>query len=279
MPPVKEILAAHRLAPSKRLGQNFLVHPHIAEQIVAAAAVGPEDTVIELGVGLGALTLPLARQAGRVIGLEIDAGLVRYHQETNDLPANVTLLHQDLLTADFVALSAEAGGKLKMVANLPYAVTNPLLFKLIEARHVMEWAVLMVQKEVALRLTARPGSKEYGVLSVLLGGCATVERVLTVGPGNFHPRPKVDSMVVRLDFRRPPLEVAPELFPKLRRLVDAAFRQRRKTLRNSLTGGHLPGLDQEKVGQLLAAAAINPKQRAEELTIADYLRMAALTQS
>lgn len=276
IPPVKDTLAAHRLAPSKRLGQNFLVHPHIAEQIVAAAEIGPEDTVIELGVGLGALTLPLARQAGRVIGLEIDAGLVRYHQETGDLPANVTLIHQDLLTADFAALAGETGGEVKIIANLPYSVTNPLLFKLIEQRQAMSWAVLMIQKEVALRLTAAPGSKEYGVLTVLLGGCATVKRLFTVGPGNFHPRPKVDSMVVRLDFHRPPEKMEPEVFPRLRRLVDAAFRQRRKTLLNSLNGAHLPGLDKEKIGHLLAAAGLDPRQRAEELTTADYLRLAGL---
>ncbi|MFH7320948.1 16S rRNA (adenine(1518)-N(6)/adenine(1519)-N(6))-dimethyltransferase RsmA [Desulfurivibrio sp. D14AmB] len=274
---VRQILADHRLAPSKQLGQNFLVQPQIAAQIVEAAGLTPGDTVVELGVGLGALTAPLAARAGRVIGLELDAGIVKYHREAQDLAANVQLLHQDLLKADFSAMAREQGQKLKIIANLPYSVTNPLLFKLLEHHPALEWAVLMIQKEVAERLTAKPNSKEYGVLTVLLGSCATVERLLLVGPGNFYPRPKVDSVVIRIRFIPPAgSEADPQLLPLLRRVVDTAFGQRRKTLLNSLGCGKLPGLGRIEAARALEAAAISPKLRAENLTTADYLRLTGI---
>ena len=274
---VRQILADHRLAPSKQLGQNFLIQPRIATQIVEAAGVTPDDTVVELGVGLGALTAPLAARAGQVIGLELDAGIIKYHREAQDLAANVRLLHQDLLRADFSAMAREQGQKLKIIANLPYSITNPLLFKLLEHHPALEWAVLMIQREVAKRLTAKPNSKEYGVLTVLLESCATVERLLLVGPGNFYPRPKVDSVVIRIRFL--PQEesgTAPRNLAMLRRVVDAAFGQRRKTLLNSLGCGKLPGLNRIGAGRVLEAAAISPKLRAENLTTADYLRLTGI---
>ncbi len=278
---LRRILADNRLAPSKQLGQNFLIQPRIAQQIVTASGVGPADTVVELGVGLGALTRPLAAAAGQVIGLELDAGIVQYHREAEDLPTNVRLLHQDLLKADFKALAAEGqkGQKLKIIANLPYSVTNPLLFKLLENQHELEWAVLMIQKEVACRLTAQPNSKEYGILTVLLGACARVERLFLVGPGNFYPKPKVDSVVIRISFGLQaispgmnPEAVAAEL-PRLRRLVDAAFGQRRKTLLNSLSAA-MPAIGKAGLLPILTAAGIDPGRRAESLTTADFLRLA-----
>lgn len=269
---IKQILAERGLAPSKRLGQNFLTQPHIARQIVAAARIKPGETVVELGVGLGSLTHPLAAQAGRVVGLEIDSGIIDFHRETGELPENVELRHQDLLTADFAILAQELGGRLKILANLPYSLTNPLLFKLVEQHQALELAVLMVQKEVALRLSAKPGSKEYGVLSVLLGGCASVKRLMEVGPGNFYPRPKVDSLVIAIHFRSSP-EI-PDL-PSLRQVVDLAFRQRRKTLLNSLSAGGLLALSREQAAEALAAVAIDPRLRAENLTTDDYLRLSS----
>src|SRR3990167_1622380 len=171
--PIKKILTEHQLAPSKKLGQNFLVHRQTAERIVELSGVTPDDSVVELGVGLGSLTLPLAERVRQVIGLELDAGIVAYHRERQDLPANVTLIHQDLLKADFGGLATQSGGPLKILANLPYYISNLLLFKLIENRAALGWAVLMLQKEVGQRLTAPVGSKEYGVLSVLLADCAS----------------------------------------------------------------------------------------------------------
>ena len=274
---IRQALTHHRLAPSKQRGQNFLIHDHVTARIVEKSGAGPEDTVVELGVGLGSLTLPLAARVRKVIGLEIDRGIIEYHGETKDLPANVELRHQDLLTADYAALAGECGGRLRIVANLPYSITNPLLFRLIEHREVMAWATLMVQKEVGQRLTARPGTKEYGILSVLFGACGRIEKLLEVGPGNFYPRPKVDSVVIRITFE-PPAEFAsapPCDFTLLRRLVESAFQQRRKTLRNSLSAMERHGYGRTAMEQALAAAGIPPTLRAENLTATDFARLAA----
>ncbi|MGV1098778.1 16S rRNA (adenine(1518)-N(6)/adenine(1519)-N(6))-dimethyltransferase RsmA [Thiovibrio sp. JS02] len=275
-PPIRKILAERRLAPSKKLGQNFLVHRQTAEKIIDLSGIAATDTAIELGVGLGSLTLPLAERVRQVIGIELDAGIISYHQEQQDLPANVSLMHQDLLKADFPALARETGGPLKILANLPYSISNPLLFKLVENRAHLAWAVLMLQKEVGQRLTAAVGTREYGVLSVLLAGCATVKTLMQVGPGQFHPRPKVDSVVVRISFTPIPDRVAK--LPAhdgtlLRRVVNAAFQQRRKTLRNALSAGQFPEIAKEEMGTLLLRAGIRPETRAERLSIEDFVRL------
>ncbi len=273
---IKQILKDKQLAPSKKLGQNFLIHRQTAERIVALAGVTIADTVVELGVGLGSLTGPLAAAADHVIGLEIDAGIIAWQQSEGNLPDNVTLIHQDLLEADFAELADRCGGRLKIVANLPYSISNPLLFKLLDNRAVMAWAVLMLQKEVAMRLVASPGTKEYGILSVRMAGAAKVERLLDVGPGQFHPRPKVDSQVVRIVFDPPP-ERARSLPPHdgklLARVVRAAFGQRRKTLLNALAAGGLPGQNKESLLDVLTRAAIAPTIRAEQLTIEHYVTL------
>ncbi|MBU2538058.1 MAG: ribosomal RNA small subunit methyltransferase A [Proteobacteria bacterium] len=274
--PIRKILTQHQLAPSKKLGQNFLVHRQTSERIVALSGVTPDDSVIELGVGLGSLTLPLAERVKQVIGLELDAGIIAYHLEHQDLPTNVTLIHQDLLKADFGSLAAQTNGPLKILGNLPYSISNLLLFKLVENHESLNWAVLMLQKEVGQRLTAPVGTKEYGVLSVLLADCATVETIMQVGPGQFHPRPKVDSVVVRITFRPVPERVAllpPHDRKLLRRIVNAAFGQRRKTLRNSLSAGMINGLSRERISTLLSESGINPTTRAERLTIEDFVRL------
>ena len=278
----KEILAHHQLAPSRKRGQNFLVNRHVAEAIVELSGVSQDDRVIELGVGFGALTIPLAAKAEHVFGLEIDAGIIKYHQESGDLPVNVTLLHQDLLQADFARLAEECGSRLKILANLPYSLSNPLLFKLVENREVLESAVLMLQKEVAQRLLARPATKEYGVLTVLLNGCAEIKKLLDVGPGQFHPRPKVDSVVVKITFLPVPDRVAklPEHDPiLLKKLVKAAFQQRRKTLQNSLSASGLSGTAKIDLPALFRKAAIDPMIRPERLTVEDFVQLARTIES
>ncbi len=279
MTSIREKLKNLNLAPRKKLGQNFLIHQQTAERIVELAGVGKEDTIIELGVGLGALTLPLAASAARVVGLELDSGIIRWWQTEGKLPENVTLLHQDLLKADFRQLAAETGTRLKILANLPYSISNPLLFKLVAEREVVDWAVLMLQKEVAQRLTARPGTKEYGVISVLLGGQAMVESLMHVGPGQFHPRPKVDSMVIRIRFQaRPPwarsLNAADDKL--LTTLVNAGFQQRRKTLVNALTASPHLHFSKEEIIAALAAAGLEANIRAERLTIENFIELVRL---
>jgi len=277
-------LAKHQLAPKKRFGQNFLVHTSTAETIVHAGGVTADDIIIEVGVGLGALTRPIASIARQVIGLEIDSGIIRYHQEEHDLPENVTLMHQDILKADFQLLADLAQGPIKIMANLPYSISNPFIFTLIENQEKMAWATIMLQKEVADRLTAQPGTKQYGVPTVLLGACATVKRLLTLKPGEFHPRPKIDSVVVRIDFNRQNdrLRALPSYDPLLfQRVVRGAFSQRRKTLLNTLNSAKLirDAAGQEKITskQLTEAAirraGIAPTARAEDLTLEEFIQL------
>ncbi len=274
---IKKTLARNKLAPSKKRGQNFLVNPQTSETIVHRAGVTSDDTIIELGVGLGSLTLPLAEKARKVIGIEVDKGIIEWHERQKILPANVLLIHQDLLKYDFRKLAAKTGDKLKVIANLPYSISNPLMFKLIEYHDVMKYAVLMLQKEVGLRLTAEPGTKEYGVLSVLLSGYASVEKIMDVGPGQFHPRPKVDSVVVRIVFdpkSEKTRQITAHNYQLVKKLVNAAFQQRRKTLLNSLSSSNIPGTGKAVLTKSLDKLAIDPKIRPEKLKIEDFIRIA-----
>ena len=262
------------LAPNKKLGQNFLVHEHTPRRIVELAGLFPEDQVVEVGVGLGALTRPLAAAVARVIGLEADSGIIRLHQEQQDLPANVQLLHADVLKVDFADL-VEPGQRLKIVANLPYSISTPFLFRLIDHAPLMDFAVVMLQKEVAQRLMAQPGTKDYGAPTVLLASCAEVRLLLKVHPADFHPRPKVDSVVVRIGFHPLPERVQTlaaydrKLFS---RVVHGAFGQRRKTLLNALDSAALIAGKQE-LARRIEAAGIAPSVRAETLTLEDFVRL------
>ena len=271
---VKKTLRRRGLAPKKKLGQNFLIHRETAARIVRLAGVNENDTIVELGVGLGSLTGPLAEQAAKVIGLEIDRGIIGWHEDEGGLADNVTLIHQDLLRADFRKLAEKCGGRLKIMANLPYSISNPLLFKLIENRNIMEWAVLMLQKEVGMRLQAQASTKEYGVLSVLLGGCADVEILMHVGPGQFHPRPKVDSVVSRIRFHPQPARAAklpPYNETLLRQIVNAGFQKRRKTLVNGLASSSLFSFSKMEISDALKKIGLAPDIRPERLSIEDFV--------
>ena len=272
----RSILQGRGLAPHKRLGQNFLVHRHTAERIVALANPGPKDVIVEVGVGLGALTGPIAARARQVIGIEADSGIVQLHRDKNDLPANVELVHGDILQVDLTELATRSGGSLKFIANLPYSISSPFLFRLLEHREKTAWAVVMLQKEVAQRLMAAPGTKEYGIPSVLFGGCATIEPLLLVRPEEFHPRPKVDSLVIRIRFQPPPpglAAMAPVDWPLLNKIVHGCFGQRRKTLRNGLaSSGLVP--DKKLLDGIIAQTGLFPTVRAEELSFAQFAELA-----
>jgi 16S rRNA (adenine1518-N6/adenine1519-N6)-dimethyltransferase len=273
---IKVALQKNKLAPNKRFGQNFLVNQQTVETILARACPGPEDTILELGVGLGSMTIPLAARVQKVIGIELDAGLVRWHRDAGDLPDNVVLLHEDLLKSDFRWLAAESGGRLKIIANLPYSISNPLLFKLLEHKDIMDYAVLMLQREVAERLCAAPSTREYGVLSVLLGACADVRSLMKIGPEQFHPRPKVDSRVVRITFRPQSerLTALPDYEMKLlKALVKGAFGQRRKTLLNALTSAGVKNLGRDDIRRVLAAAGLEASRRPDQLTVVEYINL------
>lgn len=278
---IKDILQQQKLAPKKRFGQNFLINKNISEKIVKLTGVSPDDTIIELGVGFGALTFHLAKICKRVIGLEIDSGIIRYHLEAGSLPENVTLVHQDILQADFVKLAEESGARLKMIANLPYSISNPLLFKLTGYKDKIEWAVLMLQKEVAQRLTAEIGTKDYGILTVRMAACASVKKLLNLGPQHFHPRPKVDSQVVKITFFPRPERAAalphydPELF---KNIIDAAFQQRRKTLVNALSTSNRLEADKKTIVRSLEKLGLDNRIRGERLSVEDYVALTNILQ-
>ena len=273
---IKTILAARGLAPSRKRGQNFLASAGVARAIADAAGLSPDGTVIEFGPGLGALTMPLAAAAGRVIAFELDSGIVAWHQEKKILPENVELRHQDMLKADLAALAQETGGRLIIAANLPYSVSSPLLFKFLDNRDLVGRAVLMLQKEVAERLSAAPASRNYSILSVLFASSARIETVMRVGPENFHPRPKVDSAVVRIEFmtrEEREEKLPPHEFRELARTVKAAFAQRRKTLVNCLKAAKLVH-DRAAGEKLLSGLGLDPAVRAERLGVEDFVRLA-----
>lgn len=229
---VKATLAEHHLAPSKRLGQNFLVQSSTAEAIVHAAQLNPDDTVIEIGVGLGALTEVLATSVSQVIGIEIDRGLIAYHEREKTLPANVSLRHGDILRVDLAELANSVGNRLKIIANLPYSISNPFIFHLIKYCDSIDQVTVMLQKEVADRLNAQPGTKAYGIPTILLGSCADIKTLMTIKPDQFHPKPKIDSQVIRITFHH--RHGNHHAFLILQRVVRAAFASRRKTLLNNL---------------------------------------------
>jgi 16S rRNA (adenine1518-N6/adenine1519-N6)-dimethyltransferase len=279
----RAVLASHQLAPSKRFGQNFLVHRHTAEAIVRAGSILAEDIVVEVGVGLAALTLPLAQAARHVFGIEIDSGIVRFHQQENDLPENVTLLHQDVLRCDFSELVQLCGGRLKIIANLPYSISNPFIFKLIDNRLHVASATIMLQKEVAERLLAAPGSKDYGIPSVLLQHCASIRKLMTLGPGEFHPRPKVDSVVIQIIFKDEEADaskLSPPEYALFVKIVRSSFSQRRKTILNTLAAaGIIPemvaGNDAKMLTeQAITAVGLSPQLRPEALSIQAFEELA-----
>ena len=270
----KSILKQQGLAPSKKLGQNFLVHKHTAERIVDLADITSRDTVLEVGVGLGALTTPLANAAARVIGLEADSGIIRLHKKNNIFPDNVRLLHQDVLKADFKELADACGGRLKIVANLPYSISSPFLFKLIEHQELIDFAVVMLQKEVALRLLAEPGIKAYGAPTVLMATCAEIKMLMQVRAEEFHPRPKVDSVIVRLAFHPLPervRKIGSFDYQLLKKVVNGAFGQRRKTMLNALSATGL--LDKPDLAECIASVGLAPAIRAERLSLEDFVRL------
>lgn len=277
----RKTLQTHNLAPSKRFGQNFLVNPNTAQSIVTCANIAEEDIIIEVGVGLGALSVPLAQRAREVIGVEIDRGLIRYHTEENLLPDNVCLIHEDILKVDFQKLRNRCGKKLIIVANLPYSISNPFIFKLIDMRQHIDRVVVMLQKEVADRLKASPSTKEYGIPTVLLNACASIETKMILKPHEFHPQPKIHSSVISIQFElqsRASL-MGGELFSLFQKVVRASFAQRRKMLLNNLaqapflvqgdTQGDLKG----KMSQIIVNTGLKPNIRAEQLTVDDFARL------
>ncbi|OPY58665.1 MAG: Ribosomal RNA small subunit methyltransferase A [Pelotomaculum sp. PtaU1.Bin035] len=273
---VRDILSRYKLSCRKNLGQNFLIDSNIANKIVAAAELRPTDLVVEIGPGLGALTARAAGSAGKVLAVEIDRGLLSALAETLEGVGDVKVIHGDALEIDFDNLVQErTGGKFgqggeryKLLANLPYYITSPLLLRLLLKRYNISLMVVMVQLEVAARLAAAPGSKDYGALSVA-AQYFTEAQILFRVPGTvFFPQPEVSSAVVRLAVRPEPAVPArdEETFFKV---VRAAFGRRRKTLLNSLAGSEF-GIGKGVWKAVLESSGIAPARRGETLSLAEF---------
>lgn len=266
----RHILSAFHLRASKRLGQNFLVDAGVVRAIVDAADLSPADTVLEIGPGIGTLTQGLAESGARIVAVELDKKLPAVLAETLKGYDNVTVVPGDILKLDILRiLNLGAGERFKVVANLPYYITTPILMALLEQHLPIERMVTMVQKEVAVRMTARPGSKDYGALSVAVQYHTDARIVMDVPPRAFMPAPEVTSAVIACRVRETPT-VHPSDEKLFFRLVRAAFGQRRKTLLNALTGA---GLTKELCRAGLAAAGIAESLRGEQLSLADFARL------
>lgn len=258
----QQVPGQDRFRPKKSYGQNFLQDRQVVAQIIAAAAIGEEDRVIEIGPGLGALTEDLLQRAQEVNIIEIDKALIAHWQKRND--PRLRLHAGDALNLDWRALFPAP--PYILAANLPYNISTPILFKMIEERHLFKRLVLMFQKEVGERLCAPPGGKDYGVLSVFCQLFFDVRKVVIVPPGAFNPAPKVHSIVVQLD-PLPAPRVALDDYATFRRAVKGAFGQRRKTLRNALGGAGFPMV---RIDAVLAATGIDGRRRGETLSLSEF---------
>ena len=255
------------------MGQNFLADPNVAALIVRRAQFAPNDVVLEIGAGLGALTLPLAAQVRHVFAVEPDskiATLLGNEIQAADI-RNVTTIEQDILQLDIDALAERSDASLKVIGNLPYHISSQVLIRLIRFREVIDAAFLMFQKEVAERLVAKPGNKSYGRLSVLIQYCAKIYPLVSVDASAFFPKPKVDSQVVGIEFRHPVTFRAIDE-SLLFRIVKAAFGKRRKTLKNALLGGNLE-FAKEMISAALDLAGIDSQRRAETLSVKEFVTL------
>lgn len=268
-----EILKKHQFRMQKKYGQNFLIDANILAKIVEAAQITKEDCVLEIGPGIGTMTQYLAEAADRVVAVEIDRELIPILEETLSPYDNVKVLCEDILKLDLAALAAENGGRpLKVVANLPYYITTPIIMALFESGMPLASITVMVQSEVADRMQTGPGSKDYGALSLAVQYYAKPEVVARVPASCFLPRPNVDSTVVRLTrYEKPPVETADEAF--LFAVIRASFNQRRKTLANGLANAGGLGVTRGQVETVLADMGLSTMVRGETFTLERFAEL------
>ena len=272
------VLNQYHFVFQKKYGQNFLIDTHVLDKIIRAAQIGPEDFVVEVGPGIGTMTQYLACRAGHVTAIEIDKALIPILEDTLKGYDNVTILNEDILKVDLWRLAKEQNGgrPVKVVANLPYYITTPIIMGLFESHVPVESITVMVQKEVADRMRTGPGSKDYGALSLAVQYYARPELIANVPPNCFMPRPRVGSAVIRLlRHEKPPIQVENEAY--LFGLIRASFQQRRKTLVNGLT--HAPDIcvPKEAFEEALKKMKLSPSVRGETLTLAQFAELANLT--
>lgn len=270
-----EILKKHGLVLKKSLGQNFLVDQNILRKIVAAAQLTKDKGALEIGPGIGALTQQLAKLAGKVVAVEIDQRLIPILGETLEMYPHASVVHGDVLKQDLHSLFQEHFEGIRdvsVVANLPYYITTPIIMKFLEEKLPLEYIVVMVQKEVADRMAAKPGGKDYGSLSIAVQYYCEAELVTIVPRTVFVPQPNVDSAVIRLRlWKTPPVQIADERF--FFEVVQACFVQRRKTIYNNLQARFFTKETKAELEALLVGCGIDPIRRGETLSMEEYARL------
>jgi 16S rRNA (adenine1518-N6/adenine1519-N6)-dimethyltransferase len=268
---VSQELREYGLFPRKRLGQHFLVDPNILNKVIRTAQVGKEDVVLEVGPGLGAMTLALAREVKKVIAIEIDRKLAAILKEKVTVHPNVEVVESDILRVDFKHFFQKEGHPIKVVANLPYQISTPLLFRFIESKEAFSTFTLMLQKEVAERMVAPPGKKEYGPLSIFAQMFLDVSIRFFIKPSAFSPPPKVESAVVHMVWKEKPM-VQTNDEQWFKKVVKACFGYRRKTLSNALKHSELSL--PESIALSMGKIGIDPRRRPETLTIEEFTKLA-----
>ena len=266
------VLQKYHFNFQKKFGQNFLIDTTVLDRIISSAEITKEDCVLEIGPGIGTMTQYLAERAGSVVAVEIDKALIPILEETLQDYDNVTVINDDILKVDINRLVEEKNGgrPIKVVANLPYYITTPIIMGLFESRVPLKSITIMVQKEVADRMQVGPGTKDYGALSLAVQYYAKPEIVANVPPNCFIPRPNVGSAVIRLTrYEEPPEK-------KMFALIRASFNQRRKTLVNGLGNAGLPGITKESAAAALAQMSLSPTVRGEALTLEQFARLSDL---
>lgn len=269
------VLQKYHFVFQKKYGQNFLIDPHVLEKIVDAAQITGEDCVLEIGPGIGTMTQYLAESAREVVAVEIDRALIPILKDTLSAYDNVTVINEDIMKVDIQRLVQERnqGRPIKVVANLPYYITTPIIMNLLEKNVPLQSITIMVQKEVAERMQVGPGTKDYGALSLAVQYYARPEVVANVPANCFMPRPNVDSSVIRLTrYPQPPVEVADERY--MFAVIRASFNQRRKTLANGLANGM--GISREQVTEALEKMGLSPTIRGEALTLEQFALLSNL---
>lgn len=268
------VLQKYNFVFQKKFGQNFLIDTHVLDKIIRSAEITKDDFVLEIGPGIGTMTQYLACAAGKVVAVEIDRALIPILEDTLEGYDNVTVINDDVLKVDIAKLAEEQnGGKpIKVVANLPYYITTPIIMGLFEKRVPVKSITVMVQKEVADRMQTGPGSKDYGALSLAVQYYAKPYIVANVPPNCFMPRPKVGSAVIRLDrFEKPPVEVKDE--NQMFRIIRASFNQRRKTLANGLRNSAELDFTKEKIEKAIETLGKGPSVRGEALTLEEFAKL------
>ncbi len=270
-----EVIQKYQFAFQKRFGQNFLIDAHVLEKIVSAAGITKDDCVLEIGPGIGTMTQYLAESAGQVIAVEIDTNLLPILADTLKDYSNVKVINQDILKVDINELVKEYnnGRPIKVVANLPYYITTPIIMGLFESNVPIDNITVMVQKEVADRMQVGPGSKDYGALSLAEQYYANPYIVANVPPNCFIPRPNVGSAVIRLTrYQEPPVQVKD---PKLMfKLIRASFNQRRKTLQNGLNNSPEISFSKEEITKAIESLGVSPSVRGEALSLEQFAQLA-----